>query len=84
MNQPKQPSISVALAVFPILKSYTRDTPTHINTPSWLLNKKNALEISSKSSIIVSILINQKDSTMHYYHSQAIIYYYSQPPFNDT
>lgn len=49
MNQPKQPSISVALAVFPILKSYTRDTPTHINTPSWLLNKKNALEIQSDS-----------------------------------
>ena len=47
MNQPKQPSISVALAVFPILKSYTRDTPTHINTPSWLLNKKNALEMQS-------------------------------------
>lgn len=47
MNQPKQPSISVALAVFPILKSYTRDTPTHINAPSWLLNKKNALVMQS-------------------------------------
>lgn len=33
MNQPKQSSISVPLAVFPILKSYTRDTPTHINAP---------------------------------------------------
>lgn len=84
MNLSKRLLISILLPAFPILKSYTRDTPTHINTPSWLLNKKNALEISSKSSIIVSILINQKDSTMHYYHSQAIIYYYSQPPFNDT
>lgn len=45
MNQSKQPSISVPLAVFPILKSYARDTPTHINTPSWLLNKKNALRM---------------------------------------
>ena len=34
MNQPKQLSISVPLAVFPILKSYARDIPTHINTPS--------------------------------------------------
>lgn len=47
MNQSKQPSISVPLAVFPILKSYARDTPTHINAPSWLLNKKNALEMQS-------------------------------------
>lgn len=33
MNQSKQPSINILLAAFPILKSYTRDTPTHINTP---------------------------------------------------
>ena len=49
MNQPKLPSISIPLSAFPILKSYTRDTPTHINTPSWLLNKKNALEMQSDS-----------------------------------
>lgn len=49
MNQSKQPSISVPLAVFPILKSYTRDTSIHINAPSWLLNKKNALVMQSES-----------------------------------
>lgn len=48
MNQPKQPSISVPLAVFPFLKSNAQDTPTHINAPSWILNKKNALVMQSE------------------------------------
>jgi len=28
-------------------QSNAQDTPTHINTPSWLLNKKNALVMQS-------------------------------------